>query len=139
MTEPGLAGGDADSQVEGQPGFFGTRSADQQVETGAGNDAFDAPILPGCRVEGFPGRVDAQLVLGWIFDMVKGFFDLELHMNVIGRGSDGLEEGILALIEAAAHQGADRFISGPPIVRYVLGREGSEAEMDKLGKGRGGG
>ena len=60
-TQPGFAQGDADGEIEGQVGLFGAGIADEDVEAGAGEEAFDAPVEDGRRGQRFGGRVDVTL------------------------------------------------------------------------------
>lgn len=134
-AEPGLASGDADGEMEGEPGLFGAGRADEQVEAGTGDDALDEGGLGGRRgFESFPGGVDAQLADVVVGEFIGSLLDLKLHVGGVRPIGDGIEEGPLALGEGAGGEAADGVVGGLPFRRQGLRQLGGEAVVDKAGK-----
>lgn len=134
-AEPGLASGDADGEMEGEPGLFSAGRADEQVEARTGDDPLDKGGLGRRRgFESFPGGVDAQLADVVVGKFIGCLLDFKLHVGGVGPLGDGIKEGALALGEGAGGEAADGVVGGLPFWRQGLRQLGSEAVMDEAGR-----
>lgn len=98
--KPGLAGGNSYGEVEGGPGLHDTGRADEKVEAGAGEQAFDGPLSSGRVGVGIVcGVEDAGFFFG-VFDGFHAGVDFFDHFEVEVFG--GLDEGVVTGTAAAA-------------------------------------
>lgn len=121
-AEPGLAGGEANGQVEGEEGLLGTGIADENVERAAGEEAFDAPVLGGRRLEGIGGVENEAVVEKTILAGREGGENELANRVAFGMGVGERVEGVHAL-DAGSGDGGNRGEGGSPGGRPVrLGR-----------------